>query len=316
MRSSGRALTLAPFLIVGLLAIAIALAGVLVTPSVPSDGAAAPSPTVSATATASAAQTVAPSPVSADPNDSAEMLLRHNALRDKIGAPALRGDARVIAAAQRHALYLAQGGTIGHDEVAGEPGFTGASVRERLAAQGYPDATASEVAASAGSGVEDVSYLWDLPYHRLGLMHPHAVIAGWGHAEIGGHTATVGVIIFDFAARAPNLVKSPAADQRVSASWHGDESPDVLPGGASRPVGYPIMVVYANAQAVDLRGGKLSDPNGEAVPFYLVPQLYERDYIAIVPTSPLARGSRYRVRLDLTVAGSDAVLEWEFATDP
>jgi hypothetical protein len=243
------------------------------------------------------------------------MLRVHNALRAAIGAPAVRADDRVTAAAQHHAEYLARAGAVGHDESPDNPGFTGATVRDRLSAQGYADATASEVAASSDTGTEDVHFLWDLPYHRLGLMHPQLAIAGWGHAAIGGHTATVGVLVFDFAAAAPDRVRSPAADQRVSGSWAGDESPDALPTGAARPVGYPVMVVYSGARAVDLKGAKLTDQSGRDVPATVVPQIYERDYAGIVPVSPLAAGARYRVRLELTVAGADVVEEWEFETE-
>jgi len=239
----------------------------------------------------------------------------HNDLRAAIGAPAVRSDDRVTAAAQHHAEYLARAGAIGHEESAGNPGFTGVTVRDRLAAQGYADAMASEVAASSDSGTEDVRFLWNLPYHRLGLMHPHAVVAGWGHAEIGGHTATVGVLVFDFAATAPDHVRSPAAGQRAAGSWAGDESPDALPAGAARPVGYPVMVVYSSARTVDLKSAKLTDANGREVAVSVVPQIYERDYAGIVPTAPLPAGARYRVRLELAVAGTDVADEWEFETE-
>ena len=171
------------------------------------------------------------------------------------------------------------------------------------------------MAASSDSGTEDVRFLWDLPYHRLGLMHPHAAVAGWGHAEIGGHTATVGVLVFDFAAAAPERVRSPAAGQRVAGSWAGDETPDALPAGATRPVGYPVMVVYSGARSVDLKSAKLTDASGYDVGVSVVPQIYERDYAGIVPTAPLAAGARYRVRLELSVAGTDVVDEWEFETE-
>jgi hypothetical protein len=242
------------------------------------------------------------------------MLRVHNDLRAGIGAPSVRADDRVTAAAQHHAEYLARAGAIGHEESPGGAGFTGVTVRDRLAAQGYTDATASEVAASSDSGTEDVRFLWNLPYHRLGLMHPQTVVAGWGHAEIGGHTATVGVLVFDFAAPAPDRVRSPADGQRVAGSWAGDESPDALPPGAARPVGYPVMVVYSGARAVELRKATLTDQGGGDVPFTVVPQIYERDYSAIVPVSPLRSGARYRVRLELAVAGAEVVDEWEFET--
>lgn len=243
------------------------------------------------------------------------MLRVHNELRAAIGAPAVRADDRVTAAAQHHAEYLARAGAIGHDETAGQPGFTGASVRDRLTAQGYPEATASEVAASSDTGTEDVRFLWDLPYHRLGMMHPHTALAGWGHAEIGGHTATVGVLVFDFAATAPDRVRSPAVSQRVTGSWAGDESPDALPAGTTRPVGYPVMVVYSTARTVDLRSAKLTDASGRELAASVIPQIYERDYAGIVPTAPLAAGARYRVRFELSVSGSDVVDEWEFETE-
>ena len=317
----GTFFTLAPFALVSALAVVVALAAYIASPRAPissrANESSAPA-TVALSAAPEPTGTTTPTPAPSNAlrsNDALAMLGVHNDLRAAIGAPAVRPDDRVTAAAQRHAEYLARAGTIGHEETAGNPGFTGVTVRDRLAAQGYPDAMASEVAASSDSGTEDVRFLWDLPYHRLGLMHPHAVVAGWGHAEIGGHTATVGVLVFDFAATAPDHVRSPAAGQRVVGSWAGDEAPDALPAGAARPVGYPVMVVYSNARTVDLRGAKLTDPNGREVAVSVVPQIYERDYAAIVPTAPLAAGARYRVRLDLSLAGADVADEWEFETE-
>jgi uncharacterized protein YkwD len=316
-----RLITLAPFVIVATLAAGVALAGYVGSPHPSTEASAVPTGgRETAVVSASPNPTASPGPTRtstsvSSSNEAVEMLRVHNELRAAVEAPAVRPDERVTAAAQHHAEYLARNGTIGHDEASGDAAFTGATVQDRLAAQGYAGASASEVAASSGSGTEDVRFLWDLPYHRLGLMHPHAVVAGWGHAEIGGRTATVGVLVFDFAAAAPDRVRSPAAGQRVTGSWAGDESPDALPSGAPRPVGYPVMVVYSSARAVDLKNAKLSDASGSDVAISVVPQIYERDYAAIVPAAPLARGARYRVRLELTVAGSDVVEEWEFETE-
>jgi hypothetical protein len=245
-------------------------------------------------------------------NDAAEMLRVHNDLRAAVGAPAVKGDLRVTLAAQRHAEYLALNDSLGHDETPGTPGFGGASVRDRLAAQGYTDANASEVATSFSTGTDGVRSLWVLPYHRLGLMHPHAVIAGWGHAEMAGRAITVGVIVYDFNAPAPDRVRAPAPSQRVAGTYSGNEVPDVLPAGAARPVGYPIMVVFSSARVVDLRSARVTQVNGPDFAYHVVPQLYERDYVAIIPASPLAAGQRYHVRLELSVAGVDMVDEWEF----
>ena len=320
MRNGGTMLTLAPFAIVIALAVGIALAGYVTGPrvvSAPSQSVASTTPSLTA-ASPTPAQTAPPmaSPTATPgSNDALEMLRVHNELRAAVGAPALRTDERVIAAAQRHAEYLARNQAGGHDEAPGQPGFTGTSVHDRLAAEGFADAMASEVAISFSSGTDGVRSLWVLPYHRLGLMHPHAVIAGWGHAEIAGRTETVGVLVYDFESSGPDRVRSPAPGQRVSGSWSGEESPDVLPPGAGRPVGYPVMVLFADAPAVDLISAKVTDASGSEVTNYVVPQIYERDYVAIVPSRPLTPGTRYRVRLELTVAGSPLVDEWEFEAE-
>jgi uncharacterized protein YkwD len=323
------AFTLLPFALVAVLAVGLAIAGRLSTHDAVKAGSptpmrtavavvptasARPSPTASADTPMPASPT--PSAAASPPaSDAVDMLRVHNDLRAAVGAPTLRADERVAIAAQRHAEYLARNNALGHDETPGAPGFSGASVRDRLAAQGYIDVTASEVATSFGSGTDGVRSLWVLPYHRLGLMHPHAVVAGWGHAVAAGRTVTVGVLVYDFAATAPDRVRAPAVGQRVSATYSGEEVPDVLPAGASRPVGYPIMVVYSSARAVDLRGARLNQVDGGDFAYHVVPQLYEHDYVAIIPAAPLVPGARYRVRLELTVAGADVLEEWEFEAE-
>ena len=335
MRRASTALTLLPFALVVVLAMGLAIAGRLSTPDAVKVASSTPTPTavVLPTPSAASSETASPAATSASPsasasasptasattsslaNDPSEMLRLHNALRAAVGAPAVRADDRVTTAAQRHAEYLARNDALGHDEVPGSPGFTGVFVRDRLAAQGYNDANASEVATSFSSGTDGVRSLWVLPYHRLGLMHPQAVVAGWGHAEVSGRTITVGVIVYDFAAPAPDRVRAPAPDQRVAGTYSGEEIPDVLPAGATRPVGYPIMVVYSSARAVDLRTARLTQVGGQDFAYHVVPQLYERDYVAVIPAAPLVPGARYRVRLELTVAGTDMVEEWEFEAE-
>jgi uncharacterized protein YkwD len=322
----GTLLTIGPFIVVFTLAAGLTLAALLSMPRPvplptastapePTALAVSPSPEPPATPLVAATPSVTATPPAARSNESSEMLRIHNELRVSIGAPTVRSDDRVTAAAQRHAEYLARNRVIGHEETPGEPGFTGASVRDRLAAQGYHDATASEVATGFSSGTDGVRSLWVLPYHRLGMMHPHTVVAGWGHADIGGRTATVGVLVYDFAAAGLERVRSPISGHPIAGSWHGEESPDVLPAGAARPVGYPVMVVYGSAKPVELRIARVSDANGRELAHHVVPQLYERDYVAIVPAAPLAAGARYRVRLELTVAGAEVIDEWEFETE-
>ncbi len=253
-----------------------------------------------------------PSPALADSTTPSAMLKYHNDLRASVGAPAARQDSRVDAAAQAHASYLSLNRGMGHYESAGASGYSGYAPRDRLAAQGYYATWVSEVAASYPGWQNSMTELWAAPYHRLGMLHPHNVVAGWGHSS---GEATVGDFVYDFSTSAP-VVRSPAPGQTgVPTSWSGNESPNPLPAGAARPVGYPILIIQPNARTTVLRGAslvRLSD--GAGVPLFNGTPQFENDYAFVIPQSPLAEGTTYRVRFDLTVGGGATADEWAFTT--
>ncbi|HET8567689.1 MAG TPA: CAP domain-containing protein [Candidatus Limnocylindria bacterium] len=280
-----------------------------------------PEPTVlviaSPSASASVAPTADPSPSpSAIPSASAApsgdtLVDTHNALRSGSGLAPVRADPRATEAARRHADYLVRNDASGHDEDPARAGFTGATVAERLAAAGYPGATASEVAARSRDGASSVRALWDLPYHRLGMAHPHLAAVGWAHVG----AVTVGVFVYDFAARSADVARVPAPGAReVPRSWSGPESPDPLPAGAARPTGWPILVIYGGTPVVQLRAASLRSAAGTAVDLHAAPQVFERDYVVVIPARPLEARTTYRIRLEVRVGDADRVEEWEFAT--
>ncbi|HEX4743033.1 MAG TPA: CAP domain-containing protein [Candidatus Limnocylindria bacterium] len=253
-------------------------------------------------------------PIAADTVSAITMLGHHNAMRYAIGAPTLVGDPRVTLAAQNHANYSSLNGTGGHYETAGNPGYTGYGPRERVAAAGLSATFVSEVAASYSGALYAMTELWHAPYHRLGMMHPSASLTGWGHSDLNGRSTTVGNLVYDFGIRSVDFVRSPAHGQVVPASWSGNESPSPLPAGVRGPVGYPIMVVYSGGQNVQMRAAEIVAPGGARVPFYYVTQLYEYDYQVIIPQRPLATGTTYHVRFDITVNGRYVTNEWDFTT--
>src|SRR6266550_7537085 len=244
-----------------------------------------------------------------------DMLYLTNQLRYAIGAPTLTADPRVVAAAQNHANYSSANGQGGHFETAGLPYYTGYSARDRVAAMGWLTTFVSEVATGGSDPLAGVRQLWDAPYHRLGLMHPSASTLGWGHSDIGGRGTTVGDLAYDFGLRPVDFVRSPAHGQtNIPTSWSGNESPNPLPAGATRPVGYPIMVVYSGGQSVVMRGAEVVAPDGTRLPIYYAPQQFEYDYQVIIPQRPLATNTTYHVRFDITVAGTWLTNEWNFST--
>jgi uncharacterized protein YkwD len=243
-----------------------------------------------------------------------DMLLLTNQFRYAIGSPTVPSDPRLVQAAQNHANYNSANSILGHYETAGRPYYTGYAPRDRLIAQGWTTSFVSEV-ATGGSELGGVRQLWDAPYHRLGMMHPNATTIGWGHSELNGRQNNVGDIVYNFAIRPVEFVRSPAHMQtNIPTSWSGQESPSPVPAGSSGPYGYPIMVVYSAGQNVQFRAAELVAPGGVRLPFYLAPQQFEYDYQVIVPQRPLATNTTYHVRFDITVAGQWVTNEWDFST--
>jgi hypothetical protein len=250
----------------------------------------------------------------ADVVTATQMMTLHNQMRAAIGAPTIPLAAPVALAAQNHANYSAANRAGGHYETAGLPYYTGYGPRDRVIAAGLTTTFVSEVATGGGGGLAGVSQLWDAPYHRLGMMHPSASSAGWGHSDLAG-TATVGDITYDFGIRSVNFVRSPANGQTgIPASWSGNESPSPLPAGVRGPVGYPIMVVYSGGQNVTMRAAEIVAPNGSRVPIYYAAQQFEYDYQVIIPQQPLAAGTTYHVRFDINVSNIMVTNEWDFTT--
>ncbi|HUQ41137.1 MAG TPA: CAP domain-containing protein [Candidatus Limnocylindrales bacterium] len=251
----------------------------------------------------------------ADVVSATAMMQLHNEMRFAIGAPTIPMNPSVVLAAQNHANYNSANRITGHYETAGLPYYTGYGPRDRVIAAGLTTSFVSEVATGGGSGaLAGVRQLWDAPYHRLGMMHPSASSAGWGHSDLAG-SATVADITYDFGIRSTNFVRSPAAGQTgIAASWSGNESPSPLPAGVSGPVGYPIMLVYSGGQRVDMRAAEIVAPGGSRVPIYYAPQQFEYDYQVIIPQRPLAAGTTYHVRFDINVNSVMVTNEWDFTT--
>ncbi len=106
-----------------------------------------------------------------------EVIERMNAQRAKVGRGPLIADARLAAAAQRHAEDLAAGDTLDH---AGSDGSTPAA---RVSEAGYGWTFVSENVAAGYATAEAVVQAWFLsPSHRANMMSPSPVHVGIGYA--------------------------------------------------------------------------------------------------------------------------------------
>jgi uncharacterized protein YkwD len=100
-----------------------------------------------------------------------------NAFRAGQGLGPLNQNANADIAAKNHQAYVAVNvsGANAHVEVAGTPGFTGATVKDRLIAAGYPAVIAGEVIAFSpefpNPDLSAVDNLINTVYHRAGMMY-------------------------------------------------------------------------------------------------------------------------------------------------
>lgn len=96
--------------------------------------------------------------------------------RTALGLGPVNQNTKIDMAAQNHSDYVAlnSGGATPHDEVAGKPGFTGVTVKDRLVTAGYAATDASEVMGWTGANFDAAEVIEGLAatvYHRVILMN-------------------------------------------------------------------------------------------------------------------------------------------------
>ncbi len=251
-----------------------------------------------------------------------------NYRRSQLGVPAVAENALINNAAQGHSEYLRTNNLMSHDQVAGRPGFTGASLGDRLQAAGYNLGGSGYAYGEVISGTTNNSgffmaeELVTAIYHRFVMFEPKFREIGTGAATA---TNRYNYFTADFATRngfgpgiASNaIVTWPFNGQtQVTPNFMSDtEQPDPVPN--QNEVGYPISV-HANIDApvtvqtftVRPRGGA----NLQVQPVFPSGGSSGRTAAAIVPLAALRAATTYDVSFAGTVNGAPVSREWSFTT--
>lgn len=249
-----------------------------------------------------------------------------NFRRQQIGLSSLVRDSRIDAAALGHSNYLRLNNTVTHDQVAGQPGFTGVRHTDRLRAAGYPltGGVSGEVisAANDNSGFFHAEGLISAIYHRFVLFEPVFRDIGVGAASGNGYT----YFTADFAAPAgygavlgrANLALYPFQGQTVvPVNFFSDsEAPDPVPDRDE--VGYPVSV-HADLDAnVTVQSFTLRQRGGADVPVRLLARPADPHVpasgAAIVPLSVLKSNTVYDASFNGSVGGATVTRSWSFTT--
>ena len=253
-----------------------------------------------------------------------------NFRRSQAGMPVMTQSTLVDRAAQAHSDYQRLNDTIAHDEIAGKPGFTGATLLERLTAAGYTFARNSyaygEVisATTSNSGVYMAEELITAIYHRFAIFEPMFKEIGTG----SGTTAkNYTYFTADFAANngyGPGvgvgaLVTWPYSGQtQVAPNFFSDyEQPDPVPD--KNEVGYPVSVhadltarLAVSTFTIRPRGGA----NLETKQILHYSDVAETVAVAaaIVPINPLRAATIFDVSFSGIVSGLPVTKTWSFTT--
>jgi uncharacterized protein YkwD len=249
-----------------------------------------------------------------------------NARREEVGLRAIDNDHGVAAAALAHAKYLALNHAGTHDEIAGNPGFTGVDVlaRVRLHTQAQ---SASEVLAMIGSAYSNetpVEHIFASPYHRGALLFD------WARAGEASIKGVGSVTVMDFADIAPSLSDSELiawpydGQTNVPIAWIDNEQPDPMgPDSTYRgqTLGYPITLSGGPNAHILLSKVELRDANGARVACKIAPLTpadARRNTAICTPYEPLKPATRYSVHAQGALrqyrSAGKFDLNWAFTT--
>lgn len=256
-----------------------------------------------------------------------------NFRRKQAGIPELTRNSLINTAAQGHSQYQQQNNTITHVQSASKPGFTGATLLDRLQGAGYVFSTSSSfaygeviAAANDNSGFYLAEELVTAIYHRFVMFEPIFKEGGTGVA-----TATGGVTYFTHNLAARNgfgpglgrgqLVVYPYSGQnRVPTVFFSDqEEPDPVPN--QNEVGYPISVHADFTSSLNVDSFTVRERGGAALTVRLLtaandPQTKQSgpSAAAIIPLAVLAAGTIYDVSFSGQVDAVQIDRNWSFTT--
>jgi uncharacterized protein YkwD len=253
---------------------------------------------------------------------------RVNYYRNLAGVPSLQVRETVIDAAQNHADYYLlnyadeQAWEYGvHGEVVGKPGFTGKWPYDRMQAANYPYFGSAEVMHFIADPIGSVDGWISGILHRVILLEPILTCGGYGsgkNEQVAVDVINLGIgdnMENQLANSSPYPLSYPADGQQgVPRSWNGNESPDPLPAGATRPVGYPFTLQGVMGKLF-VDWAEMRDGAGQVVAVHPNPPLCPQfNCYALIPVQPLSPRSTYSVTAQGSVGGVAFTQSWTFTT--
>jgi uncharacterized protein YkwD len=251
-----------------------------------------------------------------------------NYRRRQVGIPELKRNARLDTAAQGQSNYLELNQTVTHVQTVDNPGFTGVTLADRLAAAGFGFAHTGyafgEVIAATGStsGFNAADELITAIYHRFVILEPMSKEAGAAAVSTTGSstylTADVAADGLDQALGNGGFVTYPIANQQlVPTLFNSDgEVPNPIPG--RHQVGFPVSVHADLVSNVKVQSFTIQPRGGPPLPVQLMTNASDPQTpvsaAAIIPLDVLVASTTYDVQFVGDVNGVAVNRSWAFVT--
>jgi uncharacterized protein YkwD len=252
-----------------------------------------------------------------------------NYRRTQAGVGALTRNAQLDRSAQAHSDYQRLNNTVTHDEQSNKPGFTGATVEDRVRAAGYtlvPDYASGEIIAATANntGFFMAEELVTAIYHRFVMFEPLFKDMGSGAATTSANYVYFTTNLGATRGYSPGLpshtiVTWPFNGQTgVQPNFNSDfEEPDPVPD--VNEVGYPISVHANLTETIGVQSFTVRPRGGSNLATRLLVKGQDKNttmasVASIVPLSPLAAKTTYEVSFNGTVGGTSVSKSWSFTT--
>lgn len=200
-----------------------------------------------------------------------------------------------------------------HEEVAGNPGFTGATMRDRAAAHGY-DGNVNENAGLSGSMFWSTQWFIGTINHRLTLIDPRYTeigLAAINDGDVKFEIINLGARGWSDTAEPAWVAWPPDGATGVALSFSG-EAPDPYPG-ASYPVGYPMTLKFIGGGDLALESWQVTSDGAEVPSFASVGSGWLSRQTAQISTAlPLEPGRTYSVSVNGQAGGQPFTQAWSF----
>jgi uncharacterized protein YkwD len=254
-------------------------------------------------------------------NNELNIVAKINQIRSLCGLDGLQINPAFSKTSYDHAKYMVANNSFDRDEDETKPLFTGKTLQDRLKLQNF-EGNSRELFCQTDNADKALDMIMDSTYHRLRLLDPRLKYIGYGFYKSGMNSINVfdlGYMNDSEQEKDWETIAYPVNEQtEVKVSWDGNESPDPLPNGTNKPLGYPVSILFKK-EIKKIIKAEILDNNNKPVNCFMISPFTDLNNkqingIILVPKKTLDFNTRYTVNIKIKYADEDKDYTWTFIT--